>query len=87
MSLVTEQGTVIGGCTKDCTVDCGRCKGDPLGMIQRHIMRGLGWSRGAHGGVPFDKKDAWDDGYREAIRAVRRVLYPEPANGSEVSPS
>ena len=66
--------TSIGGCTKDCTVDCGRCKGDPLGMLRRHIVRQLGFSRTAHGGIPFDRKDVWDQGYVEAKRAVMRVL-------------
>lgn len=73
-------------CREDCTVDCGRCKGQPLNDLRRRVRRALGWGRDAHGGIPFDQKHIWQAGYDEARRAVLRELQPTVPSG-DAAPS
>jgi hypothetical protein len=53
----------------DCTTDCGWCKGAHLVRSQplRQWLAKATWGgHHAHGGIPFDQKAAWADGYNTA---------------------
>lgn len=61
-------------CDETCTVDCGTCKGKPVQALRKRLIRALAFSRDAHGGVPWDEKPRWRDGYDIAANTVRDIL-------------
>lgn len=43
-------------------------------VVWRRIAKATWGGRDAHGGVPFSQKEAWREGYDEAMRQVRCVV-------------
>ena len=48
--------------------------------LKRRIRRALWFGRDAHGGVPFDLKPVWRQGYDEAKREVLAALEAPAQN-------
>jgi hypothetical protein len=63
-------GRHIHGCFRD--TDQGAK--DALAEAARQVRRDLHYARDGHGGIPFDRKDVWQDGFRTAKRAALRSL-------------